>query len=798
MKFPLRFILPSWVACFVASMPVVSTAAPPSQDEAQLAAMVRADWQAQEKRLGRDVQSAEAIQAALERTRRLLVDLSAMECLADLSTEAEQLERFAAQGANLSTMHHDARRGLYFQIRSLTRQLALKNPLVGAHPILFMQRHRAVGYMLYEYLGWYYAYGYEPTNGAKNAQFPTPPTGGGVYVLQQPGRSLDIRERTADKFPPGHFVTLALSCDAKTIYFAYADPAGQDPYDSPGFEQALPEPEVRYNTFHLFAMDTSGAQLRQLTDGPYDDFDPCPLSDGSVMLESTRRGSKLRCGGGSPELVYTLHRLNSDGTDPQTLSFHETHEWHPSVLNDGRIVYTRWDYVDRNAAKFHGLWTCNPDGSNPAVLFGNYTTRPWACFQAKAIPGSQKIVFVAGGHHANVGGSLMLLDPARVSLDAARGEDRFDALRCLTPEVCFAEREGWPKSYFYSPWPLSEKYFLVSFSHDPLPGGYTGEYRDTETGIYYFDCFGNLELLYRREGISAVYPISLAPRSTPPAAVRPATVEWPRDGEFLVSDVRKSLLPMPSDRRITQLRIFQLLPKSRTDNASDPRIGHPDQANARMLLGTVPVEEDGSAYFRAPASKPLYFQAVDESGRAVQGMRTVVYLQPGERRSCVGCHEPPGTAPESRTILAAARGPSTIEPGPDGSQPFGYPRLVQPLLDRYCTRCHDGTAGPDKSDLRLTGEPTQFFSRSYENLKPFLSWPPPDQVTRPGQLGADTSPLAAILTDDKHREYVQLPPADLRTFYLWLDAHVPFFGSYEVEDLRAQRLGQAIVPPRLQ
>ncbi len=702
------------------------------------------------------------------------------------------------QGANLSTMHHDARRGLYFQIRTLTRQLALKNPLVGAHPILFMQRHRAVGYMLYEYLGWYYAYGYDPTNGAKNAQFPTPPTGGGVYVLQQPGRSLDIRELTADKFPPGHFVTLALSCDAQTIYFAYADPAGQDPYDSPGFEQALPEPEVRYNTFHLFAMDTSGAQLRQLTDGPYDDFDPCPLSDGSVMLESTRRGSKLRCGGGSPELVYTLHRLNSDGTDPQTLSFHETHEWHPSVLNDGRIVYTRWDYVDRNAAKFHGLWTCNPDGSNPAVLFGNYTTRPWACFQAKAIPGSQKIVFVAGGHHANVGGSLMLLDPARASLDAERGEDRFDALRCLTPEVCFAEREGWPKSYFYSPWPLSEKYFLVSFSHDPLPGGYTGEYRDTETGIYYFDCFGNLELLYRREGISAVYPIPLAPRSTPPTAVRPATVEWPRDGEFLVSDVRKSLLPMPSDRRITQLRVFQLLPKSRTDNASDPRIGHPDQANARMLLGTVPVEEDGSAYFRAPASKPLYFQAVDESGRAVQGMRTVVYLQPGERRSCVGCHEPPGTAPESRTILAVTRGPSTIEPGPDGSQPFGYPRLVQPLLDRYCTRCHDGTTGPDKSDLRLTGEPTKFFSRSYENLKPFLRWPPPDEVTRPGQLGADTSPLAAILTDDKHREYVQLPPADLRTFYLWLDAHVPFFGSYEVEDLRAQRLGQAIVPPRLQ
>ncbi len=798
MKSTWPFILRLLIVSLWAGVPVVSPAAPPSQSEADLTALVHADWEAQEKRVGRDPQSAEAIQAALERTRLLLDDLSAMNGSVDFSAEAAELERYAALGAGISTMQDDARRELYFQVRTLTRRLALMNPLVADHPILFMQRNRAVGYMLYEYLGWYYAYGYDPTNGAKNAQFATPPTGGGVYILPQPGRSLAVRELTAGKFPPGHFVTLSLAGDARTVYFAYADPSGKDPYDSPGFVQELPEPGVRYNTFHLYAMDTDGQQLRQLTDGPYDDFDPCPLPDGSVLFESTRRGSKLRCGGGSPELVYTLHRLDSDGANPQTISFHETHEWHPSVLNDGRIVYTRWDYVDRNAAKFHGLWTCNPDGSNPAVLFGNYTTRPWACFQAKAIPDSQKIVFVAGGHHANVGGTLMLLDPARTSLDPQRGEDRSESLRCLTPEVCFAEREGWPKSYFYSPWPLSEEYYLVSFSHDPLPGGYTGEYRDTETGIYYFDCFGNLELLYRREGISAVYPLPLAPRRVPVAAAQLTAVEGEQEGEFLVSDVRKSLLPMPPDRQIAQLRVFQLLPKSRSDGAADPRIGHPDQANARMLLGTVPVENDGSVYFRAPANKPLYFQAVDQAGRAVQGMRTVVYLQPGERRSCVGCHEPPGTAPESRPMLAAMRGPSAIEPGPDGTRPFGYPRLIQPLLDQYCTRCHDGTAGPDKSELVLTGALTEPFSRSYENLQPYLRWPSPDEVTRPGQLGADSSPLAAVLTDDHHRQYVPLPDEVLRTFYLWLDAHVPFYGSYEVEDLRAQKMGRAIAPPELQ
>ncbi len=767
-------------------------------ESSELRALVLADWHAQERRLGRSAEAPEAIAAALARARALLADLRGRPGVPDLAPDAAALDRLGAEASRAATIESGARRELYERVRAAARAVALKNPLVTGQPILFMQRRRAVGYMLYEYLGWYYAHGYDPTNGARNPKFRTPEPGGGVYVLTAPGASMAARELTGGRLPPGHFVTLALGFDASTAYFAFADPAGRDPFAQPGYMRAPAAAGARYNTFHIYAVDAGGGSLRQLTDGPDDDFDPCPLPDGGIAFESTRRGGKLRCGGGSPEVVYTLHRMDAGGGNIRTLSFHETHEWHPSVLADGRIVYTRWDYVDRNAAKFHGLWTCRPDGTNVTSLFGNYTTRPWACYQAKAIPGSQRIAFIAGGHHANVGGTLVVLDPARATIDPVRGEDRFDAIERLTPEVCFAEAEGWPKSFFYSPWPLSEGYFLVAFSHDPLPGGYTGEYRDTETGLYYLDCFGNLELLFRREGISAVYPIPLAPRAVPPALASAAQDACGGEGEFVLADVRTSLMPLPPERPIEALRVFQLLPKSRTDNAGDPRIGHPDQANARMLLGTVPVEADGSAYFRAPARKPLYFQAVDAAGRAVQGMRTIVYLQPGERRGCVGCHEQPGTTAAVRAPFAVRRAPSAIAPGPDGTRPFSFVRLVQPLLSRHCAECHDPSVAKNPVPPLLAGTPSEWFTTAYDNLKPYLAWPSPDEATRPGRLGADASPLAAILASERHRAHVDLPDEALRTFYLWLDAHVPFYGTYEEEDLAAQRRGAAVAPPPLQ
>ncbi len=278
------------------------------------------------------------------------------------------------------------------------------------------------------------------------------------------------------------------------------------------------------------------------------------------------------------------------------------------------------------------------------------------------------------------------------------------------------------------------------------------------------------------------------------------------EGEFMVTDVRVSHFPIPENRRIVELRIFQVLPKSRTHVANKPRIGYANAESARMLLGTVPVEADGSAYFRAPAAKPLYFQAVDETGRAVQSMRSVTYLQPGERRTCIGCHEPRNQAVASHKgrPRAGRRTPSAIKPGPEGTSPFSFPYLVQPILDKHCVGCHDGSQGKDKSKIALTGEPAGKFTKSYENLKPFVRWYEwggasiEPIVTRPGRIGADESPLTKVLTDAVHAPHLKLKDAELRRLYLWLDGNAPFYGAYETETRLAQKTGRLIPPPDLQ
>ncbi|HOX38589.1 MAG TPA: hypothetical protein PL033_11420 [Candidatus Brocadiia bacterium] len=737
---------------------------------------IEADWARQEARMGRIPGERSATEAAVSRCRSLLERLQAENPNLSLDAESGEMRRLEQKFAGFAAMNDSDRQTLYLDARRLARGIALSGSGIGGQPIVFMKRRRFICQMLHEYMGYFCDYG-----GVE---------GGGVFRLEKPGRSMAIRNLIADRLPRGNFVTLSLSYDATNVYFAFAPRAEKKPdyYSSDR------------RCFHIYACDPDGGNFRQLTDGQEDDFDPCPLPDGGIAFMSSRRGGFIRCSNPwEPIPAYTLHRMDADGGNVSILSVHETNEWHPSVLNDGRIVYTRWDYVDRSAAHFHGIWATNPDGTDPTALFGNYTQNINACYQPRAIPGSRRIVFVAGAHHADVGGSLVLLDPARASLDPASGQDDFSSLEVLTPEVCFAEAPGWPKSYFHSPWPLNETFFLVAFSFDPLPGMGPKVEKDTMTGIYLFDRFGGLELLYRDPDFSSMYPIPLAARSRPPVLIAPSDPGLGDEGEFILADVNRGLYPMPEGRAIREIRVFQILPKSETHIANQPRIGHANAESGRMFLGAAPVESDGSASFRVPARKPLYFQAVDAEGKAVQGMRSATYLQPGERRGCVGCHEQRGTAPASLPTIAARRAPSRLTPGPDGSAPWSYPRLVQTVLDRHCVRCHDGS-----KDGRpvLTGKRDGEFTASYNSLKPYAAWYEWGSgiegfVTRPGRMPADMSRLAGILDAPHHREAFKLTDDEQRRIYLWLDGNAAFYGTFEKEARLAQLRGE-IAPPQKQ
>jgi hypothetical protein len=233
---------------------------------------------------------------------------------------------------------------------------------------------------------------------------------------------------------------------------------------------------------------------------------------------------------------------------------------------------------------------------------------------------------------------------------------------------------------------------------------------------------------------------------------------------------------MPENRPIKSLRVYEVLLKVSSHVANVPRLGYANAESARKYLGEVPVEEDGSAYFRAPAEVPLYFQAVDAEGKAVQSMRSITYLQRGERRSGVGCHEPISLVPPcSRTTKTAMlREPSSLTQGPSGSNPMSFPKLIQPVLDRHCAECHPSWTGDSEGE----------FSVSYNKLAPhvrYYEWGDrsiSQIATRPGECGADMSPLTSIINDADHKDvFKKMPDSDKRRIYLWLDANAPFYGT---------------------
>lgn len=746
-------------------------------------ALIEADWRMQDGvgTLRNPVSTLQAVETCLQRGGDLLRDLRAAGVsLRDETSRWRALEReFAA----LSAAEPDEATALdlWRRVHLLKRQIALKNPLADVGPLAFVKQvPGAFSHQLTQCYGRYAR------------------PGGGVFVLDEPGRSMKVRDLTGSQLPVGSVQNLDVSYTGDHLLFAFCE-ADTSP------ENTILGQAGRY--YHLYAMNADGSGLRRLTDGPYDDFAPRHLPDGRIVFVSTRRGGWHRCGYPGCE-NYTLTVADADGSDPMPISLHETQEWDPAVLHDGRIAYTRWDYVDRNAVFFEQLWTTAPDGTRPAIFYGNQTFNPVGVWEPRAIPGSPRVMATAAAHHAMTAGSIVLVD-------VAAGVDGHAPLTRLTPEVPFPEGEfkvephwysakaeplttpenlRWPGHCFRSPFPLSEKYFLAAYSFERLIGEPKGN-APNMFGLYLADAFGNRELLYRDLTIASLWPTPLRPRERPP--VVPEVFDAVRDDAWatvLLQNVQSGDPPL-SDR-VRSLRIIQVLPKS-TPGIDRPPVGVPSGAPGKQVLGTVPVEEDGSAWFRVPARTPVCFQALDERGQAIQVMRSLIYMQPGETISCAGCHEPRTSTPAVRRMAALKKEPSTIKPGPDGSKPFSYPILVQPVLDRACVGCHSGEK--PGGGVRLTGEPDGHYTVSYNALArrvPYSDQGSLQAVSQPNQYGARGSGLMRMLWEGHHG--VELTGAELERLITWMDTNVLFYGTFKPEDQALQQKGERIAGPDLE
>lgn len=761
----------------------------------------------------------------LRRTAALLADLKQTSARAALAPLEKELEELKAASAAIDPAAREARYVLFADACRLRRQVAWKNPLLAFDQILFIKRHRALyNHMCDQYYG----------------MAATP--GGGLYILSgafgpeprvrdvlahsvvQRGRLKGQALSGGPTTPPpvsfdgmgnrhgqdnggGSFLSPDLSFDARTILFAYVENRGDtrhrhhtDPSQGHWHEGRC---------YHIFRVNVDGTGLEQLTDGTWNDFDPCFLPNGRIAFISERRGGYLRCGRVCP--TYTLYDMAADGSDITCLSFHETNEWHPSVTHDGRIVYTRWDYVDRHGCTAHLPWITTLDGRDSRAVHGNFAPRhlrPDMELDCRAVPGSPKLVATAAPHHGQAYGSLVLIDP-RVPDD-----DAMAPVKRLTPEVGFPESQGGAQAYG-TPWPLSEDYYLCIYDAGMRRGGgFQGEaYRRGNYGIYLVDAFGNKELIYRDPEISSQSPIPVVPRPQPPVApelvrrgpdtdpaARPRLPARHPEATVALINVYDSLKPWPPGTKIKQIRVLQVLPMS-VPSGAPPHETALRVATAgdsvvpvRYVLGTAPVEEDGSAHFVVPANKEIFFQAIDQEGLAVQSMRSATYLHEGERLVCLGCHEPKHRSPRPLRAppLALRREPSRLTPDVDGTHPFSYPRLVQPVLDRHCVQCH--AEKRDKAP-NLAREPiVRNWYASYHSLAPqfgFSDYGNPYRTT-PGRFGARASKLFELLR--KGHYDVKLPPEDWHRLAVWLDCASLFYGVYEKEGGKAQLRGEIVRP----
>ncbi len=500
-------------------------------------------------------------------------------------------------------------------------------------------------------------------------------------------------------------------------------------------------------TYHLYEIDADGANLRRLTDGPDNDIEPVYLPGGGIMFCSSRCHRYVPCW---RTQVAVLYRCAADGSNVRMISSNAEQENTPWVLPDGRVLFMRWEYVDRNQLLFHHLWTVNPDGTGVMVYFGNQH-RGLAMLDAKPIPGTDKIVASFSPGHGRVEhmGLPTIVDP-----------------RAGPDDMATARRIG--KRHFRDPYPLSEDDFLVA----------------DDKGIYWMDGRGRVEPIFRPQagdcGLPVHEPRPLRSRPREPALSN--RVQTERDaGAFVLHDVYEGR-NMRGVRRgeVKKLLVLEQLPKPANFSGGQEPLTIGGTFMLERVLGTVPVEPDGSAYFEAPAVRSVFFVALDANDLSVKRMQSFVGVQPGETVGCVGCHERRVLAPhlrDSPAPQALRRGPSRIRPFDGVPDVIDFARDIQPILDRHCLECHNA----DRRDggVELAGDLTPLYTTSYWTM--FTHALVADGRNgmgnrAPRTIGSSSSRLMTLI-DGSHHD-ARLAQRERTLVRLWIESGATYPGTY--------------------
>ena len=545
------------------------------------------------------------------------------------------------------------------------------------------------------------------------------------------------------------------------------------------FTTLMGENDKRWNVYEVKLDGTGCKKLVENEEPDLEFYDGTYLPDGRIIANSNIGYQGVPCVSGDDPVgnmvLYTPQTKNL-----RRLTFDQDANWNPVVMNNGRVMYTRWEYTDLTHYYSRIVMHMNPDGTENKALYGSGSMFPNSTFDIQPLPGhGSAFVGIISGHHGVArSGRLIIFDPTKGRKNVQGMVQEIPHRNRPIQELIKDELVNgvWPQ--FVKPTPLNDKYFLVAAKLNP----------QSLWGLYLVDIYDNVTCLMQAEGEGYISPILVKETKTPPAI--PDRVKLnEKEATIFIQDIYEGegLRGIPRGT-VKELRLHAYeyaYVKTRSDHNWH---GIQSGWDIKRLLGTVPVEEDGSAIFKVPANTPISIQPIDKDGVAVQWMRSWVTGQPGEVVSCIGCHEDQNQIPIPKRVMASQKAAAPLKAPEGGVRSFTFDLEIQPILDRACIACHNGEG--KAFDLRGGKKDKLGYGTSYLNIHPYVHRQGGEGdmvVLQPYEYHPNTSELVRILKKGHHN--VKLTDAEWLKLYNWIDYNAPDKGYFD-----ANVLGKEIIP----